>query len=82
VILLAAAWAHDLQPGVLALREIAPQVYEVRITPAQDGGASVPLVPMWPSGCARDGRHLRWDAPLTTVRLPGLAHRRMAPPHA
>ena len=24
MILLAAAWAHDLQPGVLALREIAP----------------------------------------------------------
>lgn len=48
-----AAAAHDLMPGAVALREIEPGRFSIRITPPLDGSRDVvELVPTLPDGCA------------------------------
>jgi hypothetical protein len=73
------ARAHDLQPGALAVREVAPGAWRVRTTDARDGEAGpVRLRPEWPRGCAQAGTALTCDGPLAgVVQLPGLADRRV-----
>ncbi len=75
------AQAHDVRPGVIALRELpaaGPGTrFAVRLTPAQDGsGVPVDLVPRWPDGCGLDGEVLVCTGPLAgELQLPGLDER-------
>ncbi len=75
----APAAAHDLQPGAVALREVAAGEWRVRTTDARDGDAGpVRLRVSWPDGCTQAGRVLTCDGPLDGVlQLPGLAERRV-----
>jgi hypothetical protein len=76
ILLLVAAWGHDLQPGVVALREVAPDTFAVRLTPPKDGsGRGARFRPEWPEGCrVADGRlHCALDG---WMRLPDLRERR------
>lgn len=78
VALLSAALAHDLQPGVVALQEAAPGVYDVRLTPPRDGGSAPPLRPQWPRTCTPRGDQLHCADGLSgVVVFPGLADRRV-----
>ena len=69
--------AHDLRPGVVALQEVEPNAFDVRITPAQDGsGIPVRLEPRWPAGCDQTGRRLVCDRGLDgPIGLPSLVGR-------
>ena len=73
------ASAHDLQPGALAMREVAPNTYRVRITWAQDGsGRSVLLAPRFPDACTWTPPTLACSSPLSgEVHFPGLGDARV-----
>lgn len=79
LLLAAPARAHDLQPGAVALQEVAPGDWRVRTTDARDGDAGpVRLRVQWPAHCAQAGSTLTCDGPLDGVlQLPGLAERRV-----
>lgn len=68
------AGAHDMGPGAVSLREVAPGVFAVRVTtPRAPGGAPVGLAPEWPAGCAPSGGRLVCSDGLSgALRLPGL----------
>lgn len=76
---LAIAHAHDLQPGVIAAREVAPQEWALRLQAPQDGGGlPVRFQPQWPSHCQSTGLTLQCDGDLHgVVRVPGLDRRRV-----
>lgn len=76
ILLLVAAFAHDLQPGVVALREVAEDAYVVRLTAPKDGsGRGSRLRPQWPEGCHLQGRELSCHLD-GWLRLPDLQGRR------
>jgi hypothetical protein len=77
--LLAWAWAHDVQPGAIALREVEPDAWLVRVVPPQDGGGlAVPMAPRWPPGCTLDAGLLRCTHGLRgELTVPGLASRQV-----
>lgn len=69
-----AAEAHDVRPGAVALREVTPNVFAVRITrPRGPSGAPIDPRPVWPAGCAVEADRLRCADGLTgPLTLPGL----------
>jgi hydrogenase/urease accessory protein HupE len=79
-LLLSVAWAHDLRPGAIALRETAPNVFQMQLIPPLDGGGRIRLdPPELPDGC-------RYTTPIEVrcanglqgaMRLPRLARRRV-----
>lgn len=73
------ASAHDLQPGAVALREIATDTYRVRLTPAQDGtGRAVTILPTFPAPCSWRPPQLFCPGGLpNTIELPGLGDARV-----
>ncbi len=71
-----AADAHDVRPGAVSLREVAPDVFAVRVTrPRGPTGPPVDPRPRWPAGCTVDADRLRCadglDGPLTLAGLDG-----------
>jgi hypothetical protein len=70
------ALAHDVRPGVVALQEVEPGAWVVRLTPPEDGGRPRPLLPVWPDGCSEAAPGLRCtDGLQGRVGFPGLAGR-------
>lgn len=71
--------AHELRPGAVALREVAPDVYAVRVEPAHDGTASPVLPrPQFPPACQPDGDLVRCEGGLSgDLLLPGFDRRRV-----
>lgn len=74
LLMVGVAQAHDMGPGAVSLREVAPGVFAVRLTtPRAPGGAPVALAPEWPAGCAPSGGRLVCSDGLSgALRLPGL----------
>lgn len=68
------AKAHDARPGAVALREVGPELFAVRITrPRPASGPPVDPAPEWPPGCSIEGERLRCPGGLAgPLRLPGL----------
>lgn len=78
--MIGAAQAHDLRPGAVTLREVAPDVFQVRLVPPLDGAGVRRLdPPELPEGC----RYTRPDAVRCAaglngdLRMPALARRRV-----
>lgn len=73
------ALAHDVRPGAVALREVEPDRFALRLTPADDGGATPVLpAPIWPSGCTHEAEWVTCEAGLEgTLLIPQLADRRV-----
>jgi hypothetical protein len=70
--------AHDIRPGGVALREVSPGVYTLRITRPSDGGVAPHLEPTFPPGCARSATGVRCTGRLAgLLRVPSLANRRV-----
>lgn len=77
------AWpvaAHDLRPGVLAFREVSPERFALRLTPAQDGsGVPVALKDLeLPGACRFEPEGVRCPGGFQgALRLPELSERRV-----
>ena len=73
------ASAHDVRPGALALRELEPGRYGVRVTPPMDGGrGQIDLLPELPGACAYQVDGVTCDGDLAgTLTIPALAERRV-----
>ena len=73
MIWLALALAHDVRPGAVALTEVEPDAFSVRLNPPEDGGLPVRMAPDWPEGCVQtDLLRCPLEGP---IRLPGLQGR-------
>jgi hypothetical protein len=73
------AWAHDVRPGAVSLREVTPHEFAVRLIDAQDGGPTpVRMVPRWPEHCREQATRLVCDGGLYGVmQLDGVESRRV-----
>lgn len=75
-----AAHAHDLRPGAVALREVTPDVFRLRLTAPLDGARVQRFVPpTLPDGCQfADAETVRCAAGLRgALVMPDLARRRV-----
>ena len=72
-------YAHDLRPGAVALREVEPGRFAVRLTPPQDGSEGrFVLAPELPDGCAYGVDGVVCQGRLAgELRIPALAERRV-----
>lgn len=79
LMLLGIAYAHDVRPGAIALREVRPSVFDMQIIAPLDGAGRPRLAaPQLSAGCTYvTPQQVRCAQGLDVLRLPELARRRV-----